>query len=41
VWLGRARANDEKIGEGGDAAEIDDDDVFSLFVRGELGAGVR
>ena len=37
--LGCARANDEEIGEGGNAAQIDDDNVFSLFVRGELGAG--
>jgi hypothetical protein len=39
--LGRAGTNDEIIGEGGNAAQIDDDDVFSLFVRGELGARVR
>ena len=38
--LGRARANDEEIGEGGDAAQIDDENVFGFFVRRQLGADV-
>jgi hypothetical protein len=38
--LRRCRTDNEEIGEAGDAGEIEDDDVFSLFVRGELGAGL-
>ena len=33
------RTNDEKIGETGNAGQIENDDVFGLFVRGKLGAG--
>ena len=37
--LGRARADDEVIGEGRDSLEIEDNDVLRLFVRREIGAG--
>jgi hypothetical protein len=37
--FGARRANDEEVGEAGDAGQIENDDVFSLFVGGELGAG--
>jgi hypothetical protein len=33
------RTNHEEIGEAGDSGEIENNDVFGLFVRGELGAG--
>ena len=36
--LGRARADDEKIREGGNAAQIEGDDVFGFFVGGALRA---
>ena len=36
--LGRARADDEKIRESGDAAQIEGDDVFGFFVGGVLRA---
>ena len=36
--LGSAGADQEKIGETGDAAQVDGDDVFGFFIRGELGA---
>ena len=36
--LGRARADDEKIRERGDAAQIEGDDVFGFFVGGVLRA---
>jgi hypothetical protein len=36
--LGRGRANHEEIGERGDRAQIQDDDVLRLFVRGEFRA---
>ena len=32
--LGRARTDDEKIREGGDSAQIQNDDFFRLFVGG-------
>jgi hypothetical protein len=35
----RSRANDEEIGEAGDALKIEDDDVFRFFVRRVIGAG--
>ena len=37
--LGRGRANHEEIGERRDRAQIQDDDVLRLFVRGEFRAG--
>jgi hypothetical protein len=37
--LRRCRANDEEIGEAGDAGQIEHDDVFGFLVRGKLGAG--
>jgi hypothetical protein len=37
--LGSSRANDEVIGETRDSLEIEDDDVFRLFVVRESGAG--
>lgn len=37
--LGRGRANNKEIGEAGDSGQVENDDVFSLFVRGKLGAG--
>jgi hypothetical protein len=37
--LGSSRANDEVIGEARDSLEIEDDDVFRLFVVRESGAG--
>ena len=36
--LGTGRANHEVIGEAGNSGEIEDNDVFRLFVRSELGA---
>jgi hypothetical protein len=36
--LGRGRANYEEIGERGDRAQIQDDDVLRLFVGGEFRA---
>ena len=37
--LRRGRANHEEIGERRDRAQIQDDDVLRLFVRGEFRAG--
>jgi hypothetical protein len=37
--LGVGRANHKEIGETGNAGKIENDDLFGLFVRGELGAG--
>jgi hypothetical protein len=37
--LRRCRANNEEIGETGDAGEIKHDDFFGFLVRGKLGAG--
>ena len=37
--LRAGRTDDKEIGEAGNAGEIQNDDVFGLFVRGELGAG--
>jgi hypothetical protein len=37
--LRRCRANNEEIGEAGDAGEIEHDNLFGLLVRGKLGAG--
>jgi hypothetical protein len=37
--LRRGRTNDEEIGKGRDPAQIEDDDVFRLFVGGKLRAG--
>ena len=34
----RRRADHEEIGEGGDAAQVQDDDVFRFFIGSELGA---
>lgn len=36
--LGRGRTNHEKIGEGRNPAHIEHNDLFRLFVRGELSA---
>ena len=38
MWLGRCRANDEKIGEGGYFPKIENNDVFRLFVGCEFAA---
>jgi hypothetical protein len=35
----RCRTDDEKIGKGGDAGKIENDDLFGLLVRSELRAG--
>ncbi len=37
--LGTGRANDKEIGEAGNTCQIQNDNVFRLFVGGELGAG--
>lgn len=37
--LGRGRANHEEIRERRDRAQIQDDDLFRLFVRGEFRTG--
>jgi hypothetical protein len=37
--LRAGRTNHEKIGEAGNSGEIENDDVFCLLVRSELGAG--
>jgi len=37
--LRRGRADHEEIGERGDRAQIQDDDVLRLLVRGEFRAG--
>ena len=34
-----AGTDDEEIGKAGDTRKIENDNIFSLFVRGELGAG--
>ncbi len=39
--LGRRRADYKEIGEGRDPAQIQDNDIFRLFIRGELSAGFR
>jgi hypothetical protein len=39
LWLGSGRTDHEEIGKAGDSGKIENDDVFGLFVRGELGAG--
>ena len=39
LWFGSCRTDHEKVGEAGDAGEIENDNVFGLFVGGELGAG--
>jgi hypothetical protein len=39
VRLGRSRADNEEIGKAGDALQIEDDDIFCLLVRREVGAG--
>jgi hypothetical protein len=39
LWLGSGRTDHEEIGKAGDFGKIENDDVFGLFVRGELGAG--
>lgn len=36
--FGACRADHEEIGEGGNAGQIENDDVFGLLVRSELGA---
>jgi len=37
--LRSCRANNEEIGETGNAREVEDDDVFGLLIRSKLGAG--
>jgi hypothetical protein len=37
--LGVRRTDHEKVGEAGNSGKIENNDVFSLFVRGEFGAG--
>jgi hypothetical protein len=39
VRLRGSRADHEEIGEARNALEIEDDDVFRLFIRSEIGAG--
>jgi hypothetical protein len=39
--LGGSRADHKKIGEGRNPAQVQDNDVFRLFVRGEFSAGCR
>ena len=39
LWLGRGRADDKEIGEAGNAGEVEHDNVFGIFVRGEFGRG--
>jgi hypothetical protein len=39
LGLRRSRTNHEKIRERRNRAQVQDDDVFRLFVRGEFGAG--
>jgi hypothetical protein len=39
--LRRRRADYKKIGEGRDPAQIQDNDIFRLFIRGEFSAGFR
>ena len=38
VWLGSARADEEEIGEAGNAAQVECDDVLCFFVRCEFRA---
>jgi hypothetical protein len=38
VRLGSSRANDEEIGKGRNALEIEDDNVLRLFICREVGA---
>jgi hypothetical protein len=33
-----ARTNNEEIGKGRDALKIENDDIFRLFIRREIGA---
>ena len=35
----RSRANHEEVSEAGNTGQIENDDVFGLFVRGEFGTG--
>ena len=37
--LGRARTDDKKVGESGNSAQIEHDDLLGFFVRGEFSAG--
>jgi hypothetical protein len=41
VWFRRSRADNKEIGECGDPAQVDDDDILRLLVGGEFGAGFR
>jgi len=36
--FGGSRANNKEISEGGNSAQIQDNDLFRLLVRSELGA---
>jgi len=38
VRFGRAGADDEKIREAGNPAEVDGEDILGFFFRGEMGA---
>jgi hypothetical protein len=37
--LGSGRADDKEIGEGGEPAQVEQDNFFGLLVRGQFGAG--
>lgn len=37
--VGGSRADDEEIGESGDASQIEDDEVLGFFFSREMGAG--
>ena len=41
VRLARARADEEKVRERGDAAQVDGDEALGFFVRGDGGAEVE
>lgn len=41
LWLGVGGAKDEEVGEAGDAAQVEDDDVVGLLARCGGGAGAR
>lgn len=36
VRLGRTGANDKEIGECGDATQVEDDNIFGLFIGGQF-----
>jgi len=38
MWLRCSRADNEEIGESGDSAQVEDDNIFRLLIRGQFGA---